>query len=135
MALQSSGTLTLNEIAAEFGGTAPHGLKEYYGAASGVPSSGTISILDFYGTSDEITLTSAGTVNGEDQRKQITVSSFISSGGTLVIPSNLWVWSDATNTAALTIDIPCTIKNYGKIIGRGGNGNGNNGGNAVRITS
>lgn len=51
MALQSSGQITLYDIAGEFGGAAPHTLQEYYGAAAGIPSSGTISILDFYGAS------------------------------------------------------------------------------------
>ena len=30
MALASSGSLSFSEIAAEFGGTAPHSLSEYY---------------------------------------------------------------------------------------------------------
>lgn len=52
MALQGSGQIKLSEIATEFGGSAPHRLSEYYGAASGVPSSGEIQLAaDFYGTS------------------------------------------------------------------------------------
>ena len=97
----------------------------------------------------EVVLTSGGTINGQAQRQEITVSSFISSGGTLRIPSNIWVWSDSTSTAALTIDIPCTIINEGKIIGKGGvgghgnttisnstsnaKGNGADGGPAIKI--
>lgn len=50
MALQSSGAISLSEIAAEFGGSTPHSLSEYYDAASGVPSSGAIDFSDFYGT-------------------------------------------------------------------------------------
>ena len=56
MALQSSGTITIQDIVDEFGGTAPHSLSEYYrGGAyvgsnnAGVPTSGTISLSDFYG--------------------------------------------------------------------------------------
>jgi hypothetical protein len=58
MALPESGPLSLSDIQAEFGGTSPIGLNEYYkgGAfvlntdfAPNVPSSGTISISDFYG--------------------------------------------------------------------------------------
>ena len=52
MALQSSGAISLNDIAGEFGGTTPHSLNEYYGVATGVPSSGTISLSDFYGTAN-----------------------------------------------------------------------------------
>lgn len=57
MALQSSGAISLSQIAGEFGGSIPHSLSEYYGAASGVPSSGPISFSDFYGKSNTITLT------------------------------------------------------------------------------
>ena len=51
MALPSSDTLSMADIAGEFGGATPHSLSEYYGAATGVPTAGTISISDFYGTS------------------------------------------------------------------------------------
>ena len=51
MTLQSSGAISLSQIAAEFGGSTPHSLSEYYGVASGVPASGTIDLADFYGTS------------------------------------------------------------------------------------
>ena len=51
MTLQSSGAISLADIADEFGGSAPHSLSEYYGVAAGVPSSGTIDFADFYGTS------------------------------------------------------------------------------------
>ena len=51
MGLQSSGSISLNNIAGEFGGSAPHSLSEYYGVASGVPASGAISLANFYGTS------------------------------------------------------------------------------------
>jgi len=58
MALQSSGTITIQDIADEFGGIAPHSLSEYYRNGvyvgsnnTGVPTSGTISLSDFYGAS------------------------------------------------------------------------------------
>jgi len=51
MALQTSGPISLNNVAGEFGGSTPHSLSEYYGVASGVPSSGTISLSNFYGKS------------------------------------------------------------------------------------
>ena len=57
MALQSSGAISLANIASEFGGSTPHSLSEYYGVASGVPGSGTISFSNFYGTSSVITVT------------------------------------------------------------------------------
>jgi len=54
MALQSSGPISLDDIQDEFGGTNPISIDEYYGADTGVPSSGTISFDDFYGTSASI---------------------------------------------------------------------------------
>lgn len=62
MPLPSSGPLSLNDIQTEFGGTNPISLSEYYagganvpagttGTFGAVPSSGAISIQNFYGTS------------------------------------------------------------------------------------
>lgn len=67
MALPSSGALSLSNIQTEFGGSNPIGLSEYYaggayvpagtsGTYGAVPSSGAISIRNFYGTS-KVTLT------------------------------------------------------------------------------
>lgn len=59
MTLQSSGQITLGNIATEFGGSAPHSLSEYYrGGANvpniaqnnSVPTSGQITVGNFYGT-------------------------------------------------------------------------------------
>lgn len=52
MVLQSSGAISLSDIAAEFGGSTPHSLSEYYGSGS-VPTSGTISFSQFYGQSND----------------------------------------------------------------------------------
>jgi len=51
MALQTSGPISLNDIQTEFGGSNPIAISEYYGAAAGIPASGTISIGAFYGAS------------------------------------------------------------------------------------
>ena len=45
--LPGSGTIRLSQIKTEFGGA--NNLKDYYGAASGIPNSGTIKLTDFYG--------------------------------------------------------------------------------------
>lgn len=58
-----TGTASLLDIQNEFGGSAPISLSEYYGAASGVPTSGTISINDFRGKSSVIAYTVTGVVN------------------------------------------------------------------------
>jgi len=65
MALPSSGVLTLNDIQTEFGGTNPIDLSEYYRGGglvpntalnAGIPTSGVISVTDFYGSANTIAL-------------------------------------------------------------------------------
>lgn len=66
MALQTSGAISLDNIQTEFGGSNPISLSEYYAGGSYVPSgssgtygsvptSGTISFQQFYGTTKAIT--------------------------------------------------------------------------------
>jgi hypothetical protein len=65
MALPSSGVLTLADIQTEFGGTNPIDLSDYYrggglvpdsGPNAAIPTSGAISVSDFYGSANSITL-------------------------------------------------------------------------------
>ena len=125
MALQTSGAISLNDIHVEVGGTSGTlcSLNDAdFRSLISVGNNENQSLQLYYGKSNEIQMTSGGTVNGIAQRQQISASSFISSGGTLRIPSSMWVWSDSRTVAALTVDIPCTIINDGKIIGKGGQG-------------
>jgi hypothetical protein len=50
MTLQSSGAISLLQIATEFGGSAPHSMSEYRGSG-GTPATGAIDFADFYSTS------------------------------------------------------------------------------------
>lgn len=63
MPLPTSGTITIANIADEFGGTVPHNLSEYYrggglvpniSANTSIPTSGTISLSNFYGTTAKV---------------------------------------------------------------------------------
>ena len=71
MAIQSSGTISMTDIVAEFGGSVPHSLSEYYrngGSVpannTNVPTSGTIYFSNFYGAVNEIQVTiSSNTTN------------------------------------------------------------------------
>ena len=65
MALPASGTITLDDLQTEFGGSNPISLSEYYRGGSlvpdtatnsGVPTSGAISLDDFYGAAAGSTL-------------------------------------------------------------------------------
>lgn len=62
MTLPSSGPLSLSAIQGEFGGSNPISLSEYYGVASGIPTSGSIDISDFYGS--EISIDTFTVTNG-----------------------------------------------------------------------
>lgn len=74
MTLPSSGPLSLADIQGEFGGSNPIGLNEYYaggayvpagttGTYGPVPSIGTISIRDFYGTTAVVISVSSQTIS------------------------------------------------------------------------
>ena len=149
MALQTSGPISLNDMHVEVGGTSGTLCSVNDADIRDLISRGantSQNFQEYYGKSAETSLpTSGSTVNGQVQLKQITASSYISSGGTLRIPSNMWVWSDSRTVAALIIDIPCTVVNDGKIIGKGGNGayygyspghySATTGGPAINVTS
>ena len=151
MAVKSSGSLSMKtDIVGEFGGTAPHGLKEYYrngsnvpdaSANSGVPESGAIGLKDFYGATDQFTLTISS------NQQELNLNTYATGQGwdgiapiVVTINSGVYIWSNSTSTAGLTISSAfnglLTITNNGYIIGRGGNGGnkhtaGGNGGPAI----
>ena len=152
MALQSSGQISLQDIHDEAGGTTNStaqasindtDIRELISKSSGT----LMAFNEWYGAEAETTAVSGTAVNGQSNLQEITVSDYISSGGIFVIPSNFWIWSDSTSTPALIIDIPCTIKNNGYIIGKGGTGGayspsgsfsftaGSAGGDAIKINS
>jgi len=72
MTLPSSGALSLQSIQGEFGGSNPIGLNEYYRGGSlvannsntaSIPTSGTIQVDDFYGTSSATPLDLTHNIN------------------------------------------------------------------------
>ena len=143
MALQSSGAISLNNIAAEFGGSTPHQLSEYYRNGglvtsnnTNVPTSGTIDFADFYGAVKQILVTlSSGATN---QNVQTLFGSNFTTNipKLLVINSGVEIGATSTNNSALTVPSgmagTLTIQNAGTISGAGGAGapsNGGNGGN------
>tara|TARA_R110000787_G_scaffold1468_2_gene6044 strand:+ start:536 stop:1000 length:465 start_codon:yes stop_codon:yes gene_type:complete len=67
MALQSSGAISFAQIAAEFGGTAPHSMSEYYTllgqGVSGLPSSGTFNFSHFHGKDKDVAVWTASGYN------------------------------------------------------------------------
>lgn len=95
MALQTSGQIKLSEIQAEFGGSNPIGISEYYlngpyttSNNTGVPTSGEITSSDFYGTtawtSGSQTFYSSGTFtppSGTNTSTVFTVTLVAGGGG------------------------------------------------------
>ena len=61
MTLPGSGTISINSLVGEFGGSSPHSLSEYYrngglvpSGNTNVPTSGALSLSDFYGTTSVV---------------------------------------------------------------------------------
>jgi len=127
MALQSSGQISLLNVATEFGGSAPHSLSEYYGAAAGIPSSGAISLGDFYGASSSFAFTLSSNQENWNLRSAALASGWDGTAQLVAnISSGVYVWSDDTATAGLIVSgsFPggLIVNNSGFIMGRGGNG-------------
>ena len=147
MTIKDSGSsLAISEIAAEFGGSTPHSMSEYYRGGSNVPSasstsgiasSGAITMSSFYGTSNRIGITL--TISGDTSNYNI----YNNRGGTYVaglsdvtLVNNATISSTSTGTAALdtgtgwTSGDVITIDNNSTIVGDGGDG-GAGGGNSA----
>ena len=133
MTIKSSGSLALTEIQAEFGGSSPISLSEYYrnGAYvtsnnTGVPTSGQISFNQFYSTVRQFSFTISSNVQQANLATLATAAGW--NGSDLLVAtvnSGVWLWSDNISVAGLTISgVPSgsILINYGNIIGRGGNG-------------
>jgi hypothetical protein len=134
MAVQSSGAISLSDLAAEFGDTQPYSMSEYYrdggkvpGVNSNVPASGLIRMQNFYGSVNELLQAvtanasiNAQTIFGSDWGTNIPKRLSIPSGvtiGPLTIPSGMG--------GSLEVDVA------GEIQGTGGSAGGGAGGNAI----
>ena len=138
-------SLSINQIAQEFGGDTPHAISEYYaggdnvpagtqGEGGGIPSSGSaISIGDFFGSRQRVTinLTISSNVNNYQISQQrggsyeagftditVTNNSGIVVGSTAVGTASLATGAAPNYTSGDTIK----IVNNGSIVGKGGNG-------------
>ena len=134
MTIKSSGSLALTEIQAEFGGSAPISLSEYYrnGAYvtsnnTGVPTSGAISFNQFYNTVKHFIFTISSNTQEANLQTLATAAGWDGVAPIVAnVASGVYLWSDNTSVGGLlipnTISVPLIINNYGYIIGRGGNG-------------
>ena len=146
MALPSSGTISISQIASEFSDTAPHSMSEFYRGGglvpnspsnTAVPTSGQIAIGNFYGAQNRIglPLTITGNTQNYNLYTAVSANPGYSAGSTditLTINPGVAVGSNSTGSYALSIPgsfnpgDTVTVVNNGTIIGRGGNG-GNGG--------
>jgi len=117
MTLPSSGPLSIEDIANEFGGTVPHSLSEYYrggglvpdsSLTQSIPTSGSISVSDFYDTTNYTTLEILGVVNWLQDSTSNT-----SSSQSVTIPegtkSVIFMGNISTNGSRKTLHTTATL--------------------------
>lgn len=144
MTLQASGPISLADIQTEFGGSNPISMSEYYrggayvgSGAPNVPTSGAISLSQFYGAAAAFTFNqtiSANTANyrlhdalvaaGWNGTTPINATITINSG-VYVYESGLGNWAmiiGKNNNTTFPAGSSVTLINNGTIIGTGGTG-------------
>lgn len=133
MALPSSGQLSLNQVNIELGfsGTAQIGMGDTAVRGLFERGSGQVSMSNGHGKANVFFLTiSSHTKQGNLRTLALNAGWNGSAPVECTINSGIYCWSDATSTAGLTINgsFPngLIVHNYGRIIGRGGNGSGSN---------
>ena len=146
MACPDSGPIKISDLVAEFGGSAPHALSEYYrdggevpGNNTNVPTSGQISLSQFYSAVNEIQHIISTNTN------HFNVQTAFSSHWNTTVPKRVIINSGVTVGATSGNDafhIPSgmagtlVIDNNGNIHGHGGagssSGSGGSGGDAMQ---
>jgi hypothetical protein len=148
MTLAASGSISLGQIRTEYGMSGSISMSELYRGGSnvtdnntGVAASGTITLGSFRGSGKRYEYTITSNQQELNIATYLTGQSHPSSNPAKVTINNVYVWSDSTSTAGLTIPssvsnfalasphstVGLSIVNSGKIIGRGGNGAAYNG--------
>lgn len=141
MTLQSSGSISLSQIASEFGDSAPNSMSEFYRGGGKVPdtstnsnisTSGSISIGNFYGATSRIAVNI--TIGSNTQNFDVYSNkggSYVSGISDIIvtISSGIIVGSSSTSSYAMIISgfttgDTVTIINNGYIVGMGGTGGG-----------
>jgi len=124
MALQSSGTITMAQIQTEFGGSNPASLSEYYRGGSnvpntstnsGIPTSGTIDMADFYGGanySPDLTATvTLGSSSGSNKNGFFTILGYsVGADSEGSLPDDTLEWSSG-KTVYIYANVKATVHN------------------------
>lgn len=123
MALQSSGAISLADLATEFGDSAPHSMSEFYAGGglvgtnnASVPSSGAISLSNFYNATAALVLDITGNANEYNILTAATAAGYNAATDTTPIIVNVLAGatvggtsSYALRTGALNADSDLTI--------------------------
>jgi len=89
MTLPASGTISINSLVGEYGGSGSHSLSEYYKGGSfvanhsnnaNVPTSGTISLSNFYGQDNTNPVDNSVTINGVSGTRGVLFGSGLNYG-------------------------------------------------------
>lgn len=160
MAIPAGGPISMTSLQTEYGGSTPLSLSNYYRGgllvpnsattSPMIPTSGAISLYDFYNTSN----TQYFTITTDQQN--LNLRSYVDSQGyngladvVVTVNSGVWISStDVGNYALSTGTFPRTVAliNNGYIVGKGGVGGnrsvlssivetGQDGGAALRVTN
>lgn len=133
MALQSSGAIKLSELQTEFGGSNPISMSEYYRGGSyvtdnntGVPTSGVLTISQFYNTTAQFSFTISTNYSTPQDLRTLALAAGWDGTDYLVVTNTAIISSNTTSSAALTItgSFPngVLLINNGYIVGMGGRG-------------
>lgn len=138
MALQTSGQIALNDVNVELGNSGTAQIDMNSAAVRGLfgIASGQIGMADGYGKANTFSLVLSSSTQEANLNTLATAAGW--NGSTSVdvtVNSGVYLWSDDTANPGLLVNIPCTITNYGNIIGKGGKGGTNTGGTALSVTS
>lgn len=151
MALPPSGTITLANIQTEFGGSNPIGLSEYYrGGAyvtsnnTNVPTSGVISLSNFYGAVKQFSYTNTTQYSTPQDLRTLALAAGWNGTDALLFTNSAIISSNTTASPALTISgsFPngLVFVNTSYIVGMGGRGGnygsaGSAGGTALAVAA
>lgn len=138
MALPASGQISLNDVNVELGNSGTAQIDMNSAAVRGLfgISSGEIEMSDGYGKANAFTFTISSNTQEANLSTLATAAGW--NGSSLVevtVSSGVYLWSDNTANPGLLVNTPCTITNYGNIIGKGGDSSAGVGGPAIEITS
>lgn len=147
----NNNSISLSQIQTEFGGTDPISLTEYYRGGSyttdnniNVPTTGEISMSDFFGARNSFELTISTNQTNLNLYNYATAAGW-NAASRLIVTINSGVYIYGTTSHGLYIGTQSALSylelyNYGYILGYGGRGgdsssNGSAGGTAISVNA